>query len=377
MSDTVYKVPYTKILDIQPHGNADRLSIATVYGFQVIIAKDRYKIGDEIIYVPIDSILPQDLEDILFSPDSKIKLTKHRVRQIKIRGIASQGMIIDVSDIRKVYSGSLKLEENYAGTLRIVKYEPPVPGEPSVANPRKVRKTENPIFHKYNGLNNIKWFPTMFKEDEEVVIQEKLHGSNIRFGLVVTHTNTLWRKLKKFLGLLDPLEKVYGSNNVEISSKLTYSGYYGEDVYGKALDKIKAFEKVKANEIVYGELIGEGVQKNYDYGHKEKHVVIYDVKIHDPSTGSFKWLNPEEVESYAKERGFDHVPVLYVGKFDKDKAYELTKGASIYYPAHKVREGVVIKSRNLYNDLYAHCDRRSLKYVSEDYLNDTSNTDFH
>src|ERR1035437_9805367 len=79
---TTYKVPYTTILDIQPHTNAERLELATVYGFQVIVSKGRYKVGDMAIYIPIDSILPVELEEKIFPKDSKVKLHHHRVRQI-------------------------------------------------------------------------------------------------------------------------------------------------------------------------------------------------------------------------------------------------------------------------------------------------------
>ena len=75
-SGSTYKVPLTEIVAIEPHPNADRLEIATVYGFQVIVKKDAHKVGDRMIYVPIDSILPQNIEDYLFPEDSKVKLTK-------------------------------------------------------------------------------------------------------------------------------------------------------------------------------------------------------------------------------------------------------------------------------------------------------------
>jgi RNA ligase (TIGR02306 family) len=77
MEGSGYKVPLTQILEIKEHPNADRLEIAVVYGFEVVVGKGSYKTGDTVIYIPIDSILPQDLEDHLFPEGSKIKLTKH------------------------------------------------------------------------------------------------------------------------------------------------------------------------------------------------------------------------------------------------------------------------------------------------------------
>src|ERR1019366_276226 len=50
---STYKVPLTTILELNPHNNAERLELATVYGFQVIVRKGQYKVGDKVIYIPI------------------------------------------------------------------------------------------------------------------------------------------------------------------------------------------------------------------------------------------------------------------------------------------------------------------------------------
>ena len=173
---STYKVPFTTILEISPHNNAERLEVATVYGFQVIVQKNKYKVGDTVVYIPIDSILPQWLEDKIFpytkNADGvmvppKITLHHHRVRQIRIRGLASQGMLIDPYDIsNKVNFNKINLEDNLAPILGVTKYEPPVAGPSSTQGKDKQRNKsyEHPQFHKYNGLDNIKWFPTLLKK---------------------------------------------------------------------------------------------------------------------------------------------------------------------------------------------------------------------
>lgn len=374
-----YKVPYTKILDITPHSNAERLELATVYGFQVVVSKDKYKVGDEVVYIPIDSILPQWLEERLFPADSKIKLHGSRVRQIKIRKLASQGMLIDPIDVFmeiKKSVGTVTLEMDLSKALGITKYEPPVSGNVSLRlnNQKKRNKVyENPLFHKYNGLNNIKWFPDMFKEGEDVVIQEKLHGTNARASLLPYATNTLWKKIKKWLGIAPAIERCYGSNNVEISAKTDYKGFYGEDVYGSTFAKAEIFSKLKLGETVFGEIIGPGIQKGYDYGLKHHLFVVFDVKVLQPD-GKQKWLTPDEVEAFCMERKLSYVPLVYRGPYNKELAYSLTKGPSKLDPKQKVREGIVIKSMHEYD---REGNKKALKWVSEDYLDDKNNTDFH
>ncbi len=370
---TTFKVPLTKIKEIKEHPNAHSLQIAVVYDFEVIVPKNKYKIDDRIIFVPPDSILPQSLEDKLFPADSRIKLHRHRVKQVKIRSYYSQGMIIDLEDLAD--NSYTILENDYSEALGITKYEPgPAPFEGTKAQKRDKPK-ENPLFHQYNGIENIKWYPDLFQEGEEVVIQEKLHGSNCRASILPYSANTPWKKIKKWLGLAPEFEYCYGSNMVQLQERKNYKGFYGENVYGNVLKKVDAFSKMKPGETIYGELIGEGIQKNYSYGHTEHHFLLFDVKMLQ-TDGTQKWLNPSEVESYAKERGFDFVPVLYSGPFNKSSAYELTKGPSKYHPETKVMEGLVIKSRYNYNDDRMSSNKRALKWLSEKYL-DKDQSEYH
>lgn len=370
---SIYKVPLTTIVAVGPHDNAERLEVATVYGFQVIVQKGKYKAGDKIVYIPIDSLLPQWLEDILFPEGSKITLHHHRVRQIKIRGLASQGMVIDPQDVvSKVNPEYLKLEQNLAEILGVTKYEPPQRSTGTrPGNPRN-KPLENPRFHMYGGVDNIKWFPTFFV-DKEVVIQEKLHGSCCRASYAKTSANTLWKKVLKFFGKLPAYEYCYGSNRVQLQERKSYTGFYGTDVYGAVLKKVDAFKKLSKGMTIFGELIGPGIQKNYDYGHTEHHFVLFDVKVELPD-GSQEYLDPEQVEALAKELGFDFVPVLYRGIFNAELAKQLSMGSSVYSPKQKVREGVVIKARTEYGK---NSSKKALKLISEDYLNDPNNTDFH
>lgn len=370
-----FKVPYTKILNILPHPDpaTTKLEIAVVYGYHVIIKKNQYKVGDGVLYIPVDSILPPELEAYIFGSDSKIKLHKGRVRQIRIRQYPSLGMLLELTQEIIDRCGRMELEENYADHLKIVKYEPPVTTQQlsSGLKPRD-KPLENPRFHKYNGVTNLKWMPEFFK-DQEVVIQCKLHGSCIRFSYTKTATNTVWKKIKKFLRILPEYEYCYGSNNVQIQDRGSYTGFYGEDIYGAVLKKLDAFSKLKKGETVYGELIGPGIQKNYTYGHNEHHMVIYDVKV-EKEDGSQEYLDPEQAQAYAKEREFDFVPVLYTGVYDEALAKELSTGPSVYCPEQLVKEGVVVKARVGYG---FNSDKKALKIINEKYLDDKSNTDFH
>lgn len=370
-----FKVPLTRVLKVQNHPNADRLDLVTVYGFQVIAGRNSYRAGDLVYYVPIDSIIPNWLEEIVFK-DSKVKPNNGRIRQIKLRGTASQGLLINPELIPdSCFKKKVQVEDDVSEALEIVKYEPPVKGPSHTIGAGKFRNRtyENKLFHKYNGLTHIKWVPTIF-ENEEIIVQEKLHGTNARAGIVPFEANNIWKKLLKLLHLAPKYEKCYGSNNVEISAKQkAYKGYYEEDFYGKTFKKIDIFSKLRPGEIVYGEIVGPGIQSNYDYGLTEPEFVVFDVKVLQPD-GKYKWLPPDEVLCFSQMNKLKMVPELYRGMYDKELVYKLTFGPSVYNPIQKVREGIVIKSKDNYD---IEGNKKAYKWVSETYLSDNSNTDNH
>ena len=375
-----YRVPLTTITSITPIPNAERLEIARVYGWDIVVQKNRYQVGSVVVLIPIDSIIPQWLEDKVFPPNGKVKLHRHRVRQIRLRGQVSQGLLIDPADVaegiaswaeaNKKKKVDLELEQDLAEMIGVTKYEPEVHDNTPKAAIKRNKPLENPYFRKYNGITNIKWNPNAFV-GQDVVIQDKYHGSHIRFGRAPFVANTFWKKVKKFLGLTPKFESVYGSNNVELTNRPGNKGFYGMNVYGTAIEKEGAFEFIEDGAFVHAELIGPGLQKNYTYGLTEHHIIVFDVRLMQED-GTQKWLDPEDAEKWADERGFDFAEVLYKGPFDKDVLEKLTVGRCSL--GNEVREGVVVKARYHYDN---QGDKVGFKSISPEYLADTSNSDEH
>ena len=85
-----------QIVDIQPIPNADKIEVATVLGWKVVIAKaDNFKVGDKVVYIEIDSKVPPHPEFEF------LKDRKYRVRTIRLRGQYSQGLIMPMSILGK------------------------------------------------------------------------------------------------------------------------------------------------------------------------------------------------------------------------------------------------------------------------------------
>ena len=87
-----------EIVNIQPIEGADKIELARVLGWQVVIAKSEgHKVGDKVVYIEIDSKVPERPE-FEFLRDRKF-----RVKTIKLRGQYSQGLIVPMSILKKDY----------------------------------------------------------------------------------------------------------------------------------------------------------------------------------------------------------------------------------------------------------------------------------
>ena len=364
------KVEVVEIRDVVNHPNADRLDIAMISGWACIVGRGQFRAGDHAVYIPIDALLSEATESIIFA-DSKIKLHNHRVRTIKLRGQISQGLLVDFKKFPDL--ADLPVGTDVAYELGITKFEPPEPefqsfGAPG--QPGKKRK-QNPLFHKYTDISNIKHYHDTLREGEPVVMTCKIHGTSARFGCLPTATDTIWKKIKKFLHLLPEFETVYGSRNVQLQNRIVKGHtYYKKDVYYETLIKYSLESKLCPHEVVYGEIYGGGIQKNYTYdcGPEERRFVVYDVE------DKGRWLNHDELVLWCSHRGLPMVPILYEGPFSQEALDAATNGPSVLAPSQKVREGCVVRP---VEERMGTCGRVVLKSVSPDYLLDLDNSDFH
>lgn len=362
-------VKIEKILSIEKHPNADRLDIIKVLDWYCAVQRSTYKINDLVLYIPIDSVLPENIENALFGIDSKIKLSNHRVKTIKLRGMISQGIVCkpELFGITEYKEG-----EDFTVKLGITKFEPPAKLPSGYGNMRQPKKMYiNSNFKKYTDIENIKNYKKVFTDGEIVYISEKLHGTSWRGGWLPNEANTIWKRIKKLFGLLNEYEFVFGSRNVQLSSpKYKDKFYYDENVYGRIVEQYNLKNKLKKGEVLYGEIVGKGIQGGYDYGFKDNIAFFaYDI-IKDS-----KYVNYVEFKSICYEMNLPTVPDLYVGPYSLDKVKELTKGSSILSPeAQPIREGCVVKP--VIEDVSSYVGRKILKSINDDYLlND--NTDFH
>lgn len=151
-------VSIQKIVDLQPISGADKIELATVLGWKVVVSKsENHKIGDLIAYVEIDTQLP-NIPMFEFLKDKK-----YRVRTIKLRKQISQGLIIPLKAIEQnfnIKTSKLKEGDDITSLIGATKYDPEAEKERKLAE-EAMAKNNSPI-HKV--LMKYKWYRKLYKQ---------------------------------------------------------------------------------------------------------------------------------------------------------------------------------------------------------------------
>lgn len=392
------KVEVLEIENVVEHPNADRLDLATVLGYQVVVGRGQYKPGDCAVYFPVDSILPTELQDCIFK-GGKMKLSKDRVRAARIRGAMSFGLLVDVPKIKSYmmrdYNFKVKKWHIYEGAdltsdLGVTKYEPPVRHSPQRNCNAVPKRDHHPDFERYHKIQHAKRnTKAMETYPGKVVAVEKIHGTNFRCGWVPFVPRTFAQKLKniflRFLGKPKQFEFVYGSHNVQLQDRSENAKtFYSKNVYAKAVEDFNLREKTEPGELWYFEIFGPGIQKNYSYGLKEGEIDIRVIDIRENG----KFMDWWQVRTRARDRELESAPTViayptYGGcsTFDLDLAIEdlnsYKKGEARRSMLDKQTpmEGFVLRPYE--EEVQTFAGRYVFKLHSDEYLLNRSNTDNH
>jgi len=333
--------------EVKPIEGADNIELAMVGGWQAITKKGEYGVGDKVVVATTDAVIPVELSDLMGVTNYLRK--GQRVRTVKLRGVYSECLIMSKNTIPALRKYPTLIEgEDLMELLGITKYEPPVKMVEMSVGGRKFKYHQNPNFHVYYKFPNLKNVPDLFTEEDKVSITRKLHGTNARYGIVRKKKLSILDRIKKFFGnKWVEFDYVYGSHNVEKGS--TSQGFYSTDVWrtvaeqyniqNKLWDYVKEYYTPKglgSGVVIYGEIYGHGIQKNYDYGLTDIRFAGFDVEIdsvYQPfftERGIFKQLELPKVD------------LLYSGLWNKETQDSFVFGNFI--EGTKVpHEGIVVK----------------------------------
>jgi RNA ligase (TIGR02306 family) len=356
-----------KINEVKAIEGADNIELVVAGGWNAITKKGEFKEGDETIIATTDAVIPEKLSEEMGVANYLRKGT--RVRTVKLRGVYSECLIIPMKYLHgKTTMGDfdLKAGSDCMEFLGITKYEPPVK-QIQLASGRKIKWRDNQNFHIYYKFPNLKNVGGMFTEEDLVEITRKVHGTNARYGIVKKSKLSFWDKVKKFFRLADEwvdYEYIYGSHNCEKGSDS--QGFYSTDVWRTVAEKYNIKEKlwdyiknrnVKIGEgiILYGEIYGAGIQKNYDYGLTDIEFAGFDVKLRGEYLSTYDAWNL--VKDHLK---LPYVEILHYGDWTQEIQDKFT--FNNFIEGTKVpHEGIVIK--------YFTGDRKKVaKVINPDYL---------
>ena len=341
-------VPVVKLENVRKHPNADKLDLADVLGYQVAIAKDKHKSGDVVIYFPADTIISSKWAEKFGVRDFLRGKDKDRVGKIKLRGEPSFGLVVDVPDELDCNVG-----DNVAEYFEAKKYEPPI--NPHQADMAKYDSDIDPYFQKYTDIENGLIYIDVFKQGEEIVANEKIHGSNCRVGCVheniVAGSHTTRRKYPQVDGVDCSVD------DEQIRRSIYWYPWSIESVRNMISDLSKEFIEI----ILYGEVYGRSIQ-SLDYGIPKGQGLgfrAFDLLLND------KYVDYDRFCSLCDQYGVERVPEIYRGPFDINKIKEIADGNSLISEANHIREGVVVKPVKERTD--PKIGRAILKYIGTEY----------
>jgi len=337
-----------KIGSVSEIPGADNIEMATVGGWNAITKKGEYQVGDKVVVATTDAVIPQDLSDLMGVTNYLRK--GQRVRTVKLRGVYSECLLIPFKYLApKSLENRLNEGDDMMEILGITKFEPPVKTITLQSGGRKVKYHQNPNFHVYYKFPNQKNVPDMFSEEDEVVITRKLHGTNARYGIVRKKKLSLWDRVKMLFGNnWAAFEYVYGSHNVEKGSDS--QGFYTTDVWKTVANQYDIREKLwqhvkdtyepldlTEGVVIYGEIYGAGIQKNYEYGLTDVKFAGFDVEV----DGVYQPYINETVHFDCLQ--LPQVELLYKGNWSKEEQDKYV--FDNYIEGTKVpHEGIVVKS---------------------------------
>ncbi len=277
-----------KISEIKPIENADAIEIAVVDGWQCVIKKGEFSVGDLVVYLEVDSWVPTELAPFLSKgkePKEFNGVKGERLRSIKLRGTLSQGLILPLSilgDRHEIFTiGENCIGADVTEQLGIQKWEMPIPaqlaGQVRGNFPSEIPKTDQERIQNLTKEFDSKISKNVFQ------VTEKLHGSSCTFYLDV-------------------------NGDFHVCSRNLDLKYSEDNAYWKMANILGIEQKMKDRSLfgiaIQGELIGEGINGN-------QYQTKLDFYVFDAYSTAFgSYLNPSATHALVMSLGINHVPIV-------------------------------------------------------------------
>lgn len=180
-----------EIFAIRPIPDADAIECARVRGWEVVIKKGEFQVGDLCVYFEIDSLLDTIDPRFAFLEPRGVRTmadgTKgHVLKTAKLRGQLSQGMALRLDSFPEI--AHAQVGDDVTEALNVVKWEPPIPMElaGSVLGPRPswIPMTDEERIQNLSGILHV---------DAHWIATEKIDGTSCTIFVAPPTTETGWR----------------------------------------------------------------------------------------------------------------------------------------------------------------------------------------
>lgn len=322
--DHCHKSEYVKkvtIKSVEPAKNSDFLDNIEFneMGWCAIAKRDEHKVGEKVMFIPAESVLPLELSEEL---DVTKYLSKGRVRVTRLRGNRSEGLIVPENKVEPYLPYIMKWEDK--PTVRMM-------GE--TKSPAEVSIDFEKFYHMPNILNE----PYTFEPGEKIVYSEKIHGTNTRMGILPNPVT-------------EEAELYVGSHNIVLKES-------EKNIYWRKARHVQNL--LQPGYVFYGEIYGLGIQ-HFHYDQK-----IPAIRFFSASTRG-TYLLPEEFMILCDKCLLPRVDFHETEFKDIEQLRELAEQPSELTKSHG-REGIVIVS--------AERPGRMAKCISFKYLDKKNRTE--
>ena len=363
-----YKAIVTKLTNVRPHSNADKVQLATCQGNQVVIGSESTE-DDLGIYFPSDGQLSVSFchfNNLFRKGEMNCNSDKtgmfdenRRVRAQKFRGEISDGFWIPISLVTLAGVNSLKEGDEFdildgeeicskyvnQATLKIAREN---------AGKKQRRSKSSIMFKEHFDTAHFGKCLHEFDYGQTIVITEKLHGTSGRIGNVQVERDLNWKdKIAKKLGVqVKDTEWKYlnGTRRVVIEESKGLQ-YHDPTIRDKAFKlfngnlrkgetvffEIVGFESTgasimpkvdttKMNDKEFTKTYGKTMPFSYGCGETESKVYVYRMTLSDEDGHSvdYAW---EDVVKRCNELGVDHVPHIRTCTLLELKGFLSSEGA--------------------------------------------------
>lgn len=361
------------VSELRPIEGADLIELALIDGWQCVVKKNEFKVGDRGLYFEIDSFIP--LKDERFKFLEKNATTwkgKYgaRIKTIKLKGQVSQGLLLPLSSFPELRTYKWG-EKDYSTDLGVVKWEREdahgnVGEKKSTWLGKKLKKLKHtrikPLIlwleRTFPGVfltNATRPFPSFIPKTDEERIQ------NLINKLSLEDIEDDWERTVKLDG--SSMTAYHNKGRVGVCSrnldlKKDSENKFWQTAIEYNLDK--ALKKLGKNIAVQGELMGPGIQGNREQL-KEYEFYVFNVYLIDEKRYAGKKERDQLlVELHELGARIKQVPNLGIGNLQSFKTIDdylaYAEGPSL---VAKTREGVVFSTLD---------GTKSFKVISNSYL---------